>query len=1290
MSDFFNSLNLIKKYITNPCLNIDKKIEKELNETKFPPRYLLEIYIHTNPGLAKLVNEYINKDYKIFYGLTVVDSINILREYNERNPLYEPIFLKSKKNKDFEENFKDLKDKFKRGLGKPELEIFMMASRKLDEYQQEEIFNTTKTKYKKMTKSSQEELKDIKTIKYSSYKEYIIKMFLNKEKNEETCSKCELQNNYSLYLESNMPYDDVNNVDLLILSDQPGDGVIMKTDALNILNQYIKHYDLDKINYVISNIVLCEQPDKIKKCHIDSCHDQVEKLINLCKPTVILALGSKVCDRLKVDGNGIVNKSGTKAEYNGYDVILSMHPNYLVRNQNNDAYQTFGTAFQEVRNVIYPPDEIEYINNGRKRPGDIIASDQIYSAKPLPKKFYKSDWILINITRDGFKTIDHTFRNIKTGEKVVRKVNTNEYEYYYLMKNIHDISKPFLRSSEVVCKKGPWKFSKDKDIIERFNKTILYEGNVQLETKAMSDYIYHSQEECEYLPSVFRYDIEHDMTNFHGIDLSAPYKITYISAVFNGEYYIWILDSDKLNIGEVSKYKTDSGKMVKLIINEFNGDESLMLQNFWYTLLVDKDPDIISAWNGDAFDFPYLINRSRRLLFSRNPNYPYSNVDEAMYVIDIFNVFNRTYRVSEDDWTQHEISGIIVSDLMKLFEEQHQNNLESTSLNFCAELTLNKSKKPFPSKDATRDEWIAYNLWDTELLDLIDNKVQATNFRFTLMKIAKNTWHYVGYALGIVEGLVLYYAKKLGVVLRTYRDPNVFTSKFLSTIVGGFTQVNMGGLFRLLVDYDAASMYPSIMKTFNIGPNTLRLTVSVDVALKLMNKTFDNSEKCLMYHRELETINGMQYQSEEILVSELYKMIKDRNYIITPSGAIYCSIEEEKSIFFDILSDLLEERSINKKAMYDENSELIISKYNKQLALKIGANAFFGVYLFQKFMFYNTTIGASITMTGRMFIKPIMCMIDKFYGDLDDSLEDIMKRMDPLKVQDLWLKKAIYADTDGCVITLQDIIPDTLPLKEQLDLVEKELDKINPYIEKVVNDLYPFFNKSETHRYMKFKEDWLADKGLFYEKKHKRYAIHVVRENNKPKDEMLFRGIQIRRSETPKFIKEKLTELIEIVLKEEKTDLTKLFNRLNAMEDEMHIMCKNNDIALAKSVKFSQSVHSYKKVPFQIKAMQFWNALHKREDFRPGDKGYFYNISSIDYELLKKKIDISDKEIEDIKRNYVTKAIAIPQNFESVPEYINIDSKLTVEKVFKIPYENILEPIIEETPESSMPLIDFL
>jgi len=1287
--DFFTILKKIQKYISKPTLVISEEDATLMNKN-FPPRYLYEIYCMSNTSLPKFGNQYhLNDDYSIHFKICVADIIEIIREYNKTHSLYPPHMPGRKKSDDFKKKLELLKPVFKRGIGKPELEIFMSYIDTLDPLLQEQYYDIGIRELKKLSKSTVEEMKSSNVKTFASFSDYLQDIL--KLTSQLTCPSCSIKKEFMPHVLSNIAYDvNDNHVDILMLSDRPTNDGLMDKESYDLMKQFIDHYQFNSLKYVIANVVSCKVEDKVTKETISFCKKNLEKIIHTCCPNVIMALGSTACEALGLDSKGIVNQAGSKVKYDGFDVIINVHPSYVVKNRTNDSYAIFGGAFNEVRNLLKPPDNIVSVDTSKKRPGDILSDGKIYATKKLPNKFYDSEWVLVNIFRDGFKTIDHIFRNTKTNEKVIRRVPTSDYEYYYIMKDIHGISKPSHKVGDLYCKKGPWKFSPDKDIIEKFGSSILYEGNVQLETKATTDYYYFSQTEDPYLPQIFRYDIEHKMDNFHGTDLSAPYIINYMSAEFLGEYYVWILESDKVIVDKLSTYVDNKGKQRKLHINEFGNNESLMLQHFWFTLFVKTNPDIMTAWNGHGFDFPYLINRSKRLPYHKDNKYDFASFDSCYKVIDLFESLEKTYTVAEegDGWQQHTLTGIIVADLMLMYEAQHQNALESTALDFIADLELDLGKKPFPATNASPEEWIAYNLWDTELLELIDNKVQATNYKFFLSKITRNTWHSVDFSMGIVDGLLLNKAKITNTVLRTHRASSIFTDKYLTSIVGGFTQANRGGMFRLLVDYDAKAMYPSIMMSFNIGPNTLRMTIPPDDAYSIMVNTYDPKKVVEVFFDEMFCVNGMQYKSEMMNLLDVAKTIKEKNYIITPSGGIYCSVEEEKSIFFDILFELGQERDAVKNSMYDKDGKKDMAKYNKQLALKVSANSFYGVYLFSKFMFFNTTLGGSITMTGRTFIKAVMHMIETRYGYSNNDLSAAMKSIVVSAQQDLLFKASIYADTDGCVITFQDKIDSKLPIEKQLDEVEKELKQLNPYIEKVVEEIYPFFNKGQEARFMKFKEDWVADKGLFYNMKHKRYALHVVREGGKPKDELLYRGIQIRRADSPKLIKEELSRLIEMVLRNNDLDLNDIFDEVNKIENKLYEVCQSRKLTLAKSIKFGKPLSQYKNNPQNIESMLLWNALHKREDFKVGSKGYLYNIQRIDYDEIAKKYGLSQEEIDSIQSKFKTDAIAIPQDYESVPDYFDIDIKTTIEKRFTVPYTNILEPIIESSSVSDIPIMD--
>ena len=398
---FMDALKLMKKYSYNPNLKI-KEDEDYINSI-FPPRYFLEMHFASNPQLAKYVNQYINYSFDMHFKLTNIQVIQLMREFSKTFNIQAPVFPKKSPKGDFKKKFDTLHKRYKHGIAKPEIEIMMLAVDKLPRRDQQEYYilgERESNKLNKMTKAELNKIPDVVS-PYDNYSDYLVKSILDKKINTESCSKCDFSKNKTKYIESNIKYDiNDNHVDVLILSDQPHDGKMLKTESYEILQQYIKHFNLDKMHYVIANVVMCETKlAKLNASQLKSCDKQITALIKECSPTAILALGSKVCTWLGIDASGMVNSCGTKVEYKGYDIVKSIHPSYLVKNRTSEAYDLFTSAFQEVVSIVNPIEAQEASNVNAKRPGDLICDGEIYAAKPLPKKFYKKEWILIKMLR---------------------------------------------------------------------------------------------------------------------------------------------------------------------------------------------------------------------------------------------------------------------------------------------------------------------------------------------------------------------------------------------------------------------------------------------------------------------------------------------------------------------------------------------------------------------------------------------------------------------------------------------------------------------------------------------------------------------------------------------------------------------------------------------------------------------------------------------------------------------------------------------------------------------------
>lgn len=1227
-SEFINAFNKCVYMVSNPDAFITDDIS-------LPPMYILKTYAATNPGLMSYFskNYYINSDYDIHYSrLTTRDIIEALRDYASKYGLYNPMIVSGSSSRNKKSSIA-MRDDIKASLRSDELSILSEALDEDDNSNYELYYDLTSAQLKKSAKVKKNEVIDLP-------------------------------------------------LDLLFLHNKD-----FGPRAAQLFDKFMTFYNLNNSSYKVMEV---SNNSSVKECIVKR------------NPKLIVLLGAAACDSMNINKDGIVNRCGNIEVYNGSKYIIALGLTYVLENINNeDITNNMSNVFNTIcETLFYENDTDDSASKLSKKPGTLLTSGKIYSYKGLPEKYYKPEWILIDTVEKDRKTVEHVFRNIKTNKKEIHHVKSFEYDYYYILKNPHALSKPFVKATETFCKRGPYKAVKeDSEIAAMSRETVVYNTSIRFPTRASTDYYYNTEEELEYLPKIFRYDIETDITtNFHGIDMSAPYKVTYISAEYLGEYYMWVLDSEKVNFREtvyhafkdnddvrVKTYPTER----KLHIFEFAGNESYMLQHFWYTLSVECDPDIMVGWNSIGFDFPYLYTRSHILPYYRSTEHKCTSFAEPQTVADLFPAIGKDLVCpqGDDKWTLPYITGIIVGDMQKLYEVQHQNKLESYALNFISDLELGLGKKAFPPAGASTDEWIEYNLWDTELLELLDNKVQITNFRFSLVKISKGPWADSENKLGLVSSLLYEKAKQDGVVLRTSKLAAIATEKHIKEFVGGFTQTNKGGLYEMLVDYDGKSMYPSLMMTFNIGPNTLRYTIPFKEALQIMTNDYDPNKVVRMYTAELYYRDGYELPYQDVTLRSVHEMIKKNNYIITPSGAIFCSMQEEKSIIYDLLYYLTTERDAVKKVM-KEGGVLNMAKYNKQLALKTSANAFFGVFGFKPFFYYNKTLATAITTTGRMLIKCIMHAIENRYQKNGKTLLECAKTIDIFKTQDLFFKYTIYADTDGCVIQFGSMLENKgMTLEQKMEWVENELKDLNKYIVSVVDEIYTYFNKGEGARYMYFKEDWLANKGLFYPYKHKFYAIHLIREGGKDSNELLYRGIAIRKSTYPALTKQRLAELMEMVLDRKAMDFGKFFKRSAEIEQEFIDCCVNNDIRVGTPIRVSKNFEDFKVITQSADSMMLWNKLQGRDEFKILSRGYLFMIANIDFFKLNK---FSPEEVKEIKKKFRMTSVCVPLDCEKIPDYITIDRKETMEKVWYTPYKNVFGPLLESSATTKKAVMDWL
>lgn len=232
-------------------------------------------------------------------------------------------------------------------------------------------------------------------------------------------------------------------------------------------------------------------------------------------------------------------------------------------------------------------------------------------------------------------------------------------------------------------------------------------------------------------------------------------------------------------------------------------DESEMLFDFneWVS---DNSPDILTGWNSDEFDYPYLINRCRELSIW--------NYQDWSSLGDVF--------VPDKLYSGPRVKGVNMVDMMPAYEKTQIHELDSKKLDDVAADELDRGKDDIDggfhevwSDDL--DTFVEYNIRDVEAVVEIDKTVSAIELLTSFREVTGCSYEEaVGNVIDMCDPLVLRRAREQGVVLPTATKPDV------SFYHGAFVLRPEAGLHENCVYPDIGAQYPS-MGLMNIGPDTI-------------------------------------------------------------------------------------------------------------------------------------------------------------------------------------------------------------------------------------------------------------------------------------------------------------------------------------------------------------------------------------------------------------------------------------------------------------------------------------
>jgi DNA polymerase elongation subunit (family B) len=681
--------------------------------------------------------------------------------------------------------------------------------------------------------------------------------------------------------------------------------------------------------------------------------------------------------------------------------------------------------------------------------------------------------------------------------------------------------------------------------------------------------------------------------------------------------------------GLVEQYKPT---LENCIYYRCKDEEDLLLRfvDFWKA----DYPDIVSGWNTEGFDIPYIINRCIRL-FGEDFIQQFSPVDR----VTSRKIFTSTFGKEVTKWT---ISGLSHIDYLEIYKTFSIGERESYSLNYISEIELNEGKIAYNATSlgelATTDwkTFVDYNIQDVHLLVKLEHKLKylqivrllayrgCTNFESALGKVS------------IVTGAVAIQAHKQGYIIPTFG-----TSADRESYEGGYVKEPVRGLQTAITSFDVNSLYPNTIITLNISPETK--------IGKIVTGDFDTDKEVT-----IKLVNGKFHTTQ---VEDFKKMMRQEKIALSKAGVLYS--QKTKGVIPNLINEIYKERVEIQKQLHALELETNPTKDTKdkmvyldtlQYTFKIYLNSIYGTFANKHSSLMDIDNAMSITITGQNVAKAGSSIIDKY-------LED--------KYQITGKSCTIYQDTDSVYITIQ-------PLLNKLGLNLLEGDKINPVVYDLVKDIDTEVNTeiltwaktelfSNDPRYV-FKREAIADVGVFLQKK--RYILHVLDNKGIPMDKFKFVGVELVRSTTPKKVKKFIENITKTALLTANTKTTNEVYR-NSYED----FCKlsPDDVALRSSInnleKYAEGASLFKfqnATPSHVKGAIAYNILVKKN-----------NLDS-KMELIRTGQKV--KKLYCKKNNYGLDAISYPVAF---PEefHLQVDWDKMFSKLVTQPIERLYEAI---------------
>ena len=459
------------------------------------------------------------------------------------------------------------------------------------------------------------------------------------------------------------------------------------------------------------------------------------------------------------------------------------------------------------------------------------------------------------------------------------------------------------------------------------------------------------------------FDIETEMGDALTVDYiaSAPKKVTSIAWYdkTGDQWGILILDEK----GQIKRTKAKNREIIPVRYEEDLLDQFL---SKWEEI----QPDIVTGWNSDYFDIPYLYYR---ICFILGPDAA-KRLSKIGIVSDAKTKGQYWYK--KDQYV--DIAGVESLDYMRLHKKFSWADEPSYKLDAIGEKYANIKKIEYEGSldrlfETDINTFIQYNFRDVEILKALDEKLQYLALTKNLAHKGKIRYQEVYASSKIHDGAISAYLLSRDIIPPS-RDRNPITKK---NYAGGYLFCPKAGIFKYMFDEDLTSLYPSIIMSLNIGKETLKGRIliedeKVEVAgEEIFNCRYGLNDLKNRDPNEELLVENVDRKKARVSVSKLISMIEQNNFSVSANGVFYDT--NKKSVLSTVLDKWFDERvkykNQMKKAYKAGNTEDGAKYYLMQYTMKILLNSLYGATALGSFRYGNVILSESITLSGQRIIQ---------------------------------------------------------------------------------------------------------------------------------------------------------------------------------------------------------------------------------------------------------------------------------------------------------------------------------